>query len=228
MRSSLSEHETASTFGIIVAGGLSRRMDGPDKTLRPLGGKPILSRLVERLGPQCASIVLSANGDARRFEAFGLPVVADDLQGFPGPLAGLLAGLDWSAESHPGSRWAVSVAGDTPFIPADLVARLQTARTVAGAHIACATSGGRRHGVVALWPIDLRQKLRAFLVDEGLRKVQTFLARYKVAEVEWPIEPFDPFFNANVPRDLVTGEAIARMIQEPDPCGPLRPLTPGL
>ena len=202
------------TYGVLLAGGLSRRMGGGDKTLRAIGGEPILARVIRRLEPQCADLLINANGDPSRFAAFGLPVVADDLKDFAGPLAGIVAGLDWLARHEPDIGWAVSVAGDTPFIPADLVARLHAARATTGARLACAASGGRTHPVIGLWPVALRHDLRAFLVEEGLRKIDLFTARHGVAEAEWPIETFDPFFNANAPQDIEAAEAMVRRIDE--------------
>ena len=202
------------TFGLLLAGGLSRRMGGGDKTLRAIGGRSILERAADVLAPQCAGLVLNANGDPRRFASFGLPVVADDVPGFAGPLAGILAGLDWLAREVPGAPWVVSVAGDTPFIPTDLVARLHAERSTAGAQLACAASGGRTHPVIGLWPVALRSDLRAFLIDEDRHKVGGFTARYRLAEVAWPAEPFDPFFNANAPQDLDEAESIAARVAE--------------
>jgi molybdopterin-guanine dinucleotide biosynthesis protein A len=202
------------TYGILLAGGLSRRMGGGDKALRAIGGRSILGRVADILGPQCTGLVLNANGDPQRFASFGLPVVADDVPGFAGPLAGILAGLDWLAQKAPGVVWAVSVAGDTPFIPADLVVRLHAERSAAEAQLACAASAGRTHPVVGLWPVALRHDLRAFLVDEGQRKVGSFTARYRRAEAAWPDAPYDPFFNANAPQDIDEAEAIARRLAE--------------
>ncbi len=202
------------TCGLLLAGGLSRRMGGGDKTLRTIGGEAILARVIRRLEPQCAGLLINANGDPGRFATFGLPVVADDLEDFAGPLAGIVAGLDWLAGHSPDTRWAVSVAGDTPFIPDDLVARLHAARADAGARLACAASGGRTHPVIGLWPVSLRHELRTFLVEEGLRKIDLFTSRHGVAEAEWPVEPFDPFFNANAPQDIEEAEDIARRIDE--------------
>ena len=190
--------------GLILAGGLSRRMGGGDKALRPLGGEPMLERVIRGLAPQCAGLALNANGDAARFAAFGLPVVADGVEGFLGPLAGVLAGLEWVARE---AECVVTLAADTPFAPPDLVARLVEARRAAGADIAVAGSGGRRHHVVALWPVALAGALRRALVEEGVRKVESFVDRFKVAEAEWPAAPFDPFFNVNTPEDLAAAEA---------------------
>ncbi len=201
--------DTPATFGILLAGGLARRMGGGDKPLRTVGGMPILTRVIGRLRPQCAGIVLNANGDPRRFAPFGLPVVADDVPGFAGPLAGILAGLDWVAAHHPDRAWAISVAADTPFIPRNLVARLHAALAAERAELACAASGGRTHPVIGLWPVALRADLRRALVDRDERKIDRFTARYRLATADWPVTPFDPFFNANDPDDLVAAEALA-------------------
>lgn len=196
-------------YGILLAGGLARRMGGGDKGLRPVGGASILSRVVAVMQAQCVGLVLNANGDPSRFADLGLPVVADDLPGFQGPLAGILAGLDWIAAHHPEVARAVSVPTDTPFLPSDLVSRLDAARAEQGAEIAFACSGGRDHPVVTLWPVEMRHALRRALVEEGLRKMGAFTERYASAQVEWPIEPYDPFFNANEPEDLLAAEALA-------------------
>ena len=205
----MAANDVPATVGALLAGGLARRMGGGDKPLRALGGRSILSRVVERLGPQCAGLVLNANGDPSRFAAFGLGVVADDVPGFAGPLAGVLAALDWAASERPEAEWIVSVAADTPFLPRDLVERLHAGLAAAGALVACAASGGRRHPVIGLWPISLRAALRHALVEEGVRKVDRFAARYPLAAVEWPTAPVDPFFNANAPEDLAEAERLA-------------------
>jgi molybdopterin-guanine dinucleotide biosynthesis protein A len=199
----------APVCGIILAGGLARRMGGGDKPLKTIAGKPILAHVIETLRPQCARLVLNANGDPARFASFGLPVVADDVPDFAGPLAGILAGLDWIAANVPDCECAISVAGDTPFIPRDLVQRLQMARLNEASDIAVAASGGRTHPVIALWPIALRTELRRALTQESERKIDRFTARYQVAEVSWPKEPCDPFFNVNEAGDLAAAEEMA-------------------
>ncbi|HXZ14718.1 MAG TPA: molybdenum cofactor guanylyltransferase MobA [Roseiarcus sp.] len=206
--------EPPATLGVALAGGLARRMGGGDKALSAVGGRAILSRIVERLAPQCAGLVINANGEAARFAAYGLPVVADDVPGFVGPLAGVLAALDWAAAQRPEWTWVASVAADTPFIPRDLVARLHAARDAAGAVLACAASGGRRHPVVGLWPVSVRAELRQALVDEGVRKVEAWTARYALAVVEWPNSPVDPFFNVNAADDLVEADRLAALHPE--------------
>jgi molybdopterin-guanine dinucleotide biosynthesis protein A len=202
---------TEPTVGVLLAGGLARRMGGGDKPLRMVGGKPLLVHVIDRLGSQCEALMLNANGEPDRFFAYGLPVVADSVEGFAGPLAGVLAGLDWAARHHKGVPWLVSVAADTPFLPHDLVARLQAARQAEGATFACAASGGRTHPAIGLWPVEMRDELRRALVEEGVRKIDRFTSRHRLAVVEWPVEPYDPFFNANAPEDLAQAEGIARL-----------------
>jgi molybdopterin-guanine dinucleotide biosynthesis protein A len=198
------------TVGVLLAGGLARRMGGGDKPLREIDGKTLLAHVIERLRPQCEALVLNANGEPERFSAFGLPVVADSIQGFAGPLSGVLAGLDWAAAYAKAARFAVSVATDTPFLPRDLVTRLQAARVTHDTRLASAASGGRTHPVIGLWPVDIRDELRRALLDEGLRKIDLFTARHNLAIAEWPVLPYDPFFNANAPDDLAQAESIAR------------------
>ncbi len=196
-------------YGIILAGGQARRLGGVDKALLAVGGEPILTRLARRLAPQCAGLALNANGDPARFAGFGLAVVADDIAGFAGPLAGVLAGMDYVAANFADISEIVTVPADTPFIPRDLVKRLRDARGEAGADIAVARSGERDHHAVALWPVTLRGELRRALVEEELRKVAAFIERFKRVAAEWPTEPNDPFFNVNRPEDVERAEAMA-------------------
>jgi molybdopterin-guanine dinucleotide biosynthesis protein A len=184
-------------------------MGGGDKCLRRLGGRTLLERVAERLRPQVSGIVLNANGDQARFAGFGLPVVADGVAGFAGPLAGVLAGLDWMARERPDLPWLVSIATDTPFFPTDLVARLVAAAEAGGADLACAASAGRSHPVFGLWPVRLRDELRRALVEEGLRKIDAWTARHQLATVDFPARPVDPFLNVNTPEDLAGAERLA-------------------
>jgi molybdenum cofactor guanylyltransferase len=197
------------TFGLVLAGGLARRMGGGDKALIRIGTQTILDRVLERLVPACVGIVINANGDPARFAPSGLPVVPDDVEGFAGPLAGILAGLDWAAVHVPQVQWLVSVPGDCPFLPRDLVPRLHAARNAAGTPLACAQSGSWRHPVAALWRVDLRHDLRHALVDEDLRKIEVWTARHGVALAQWPAEPVDPFFNVNTPEDVAEATRLA-------------------
>jgi molybdopterin-guanine dinucleotide biosynthesis protein A len=197
------------TLGLVLAGGLARRMGGGDKALIRIGAHTILDRVLERLTPACTGILLNANGDPARFAPFGLPVVPDDVEGFAGPLAGILAGLDWAARNAPGTEWLVSVPADCPFLPRDLVPRLHAARAEAGTALACAQSGDWRHPVVGLWQVALRGDLRRALVDDGLRKIEVWTARHGVALAAWPAEPVDPFFNVNTPEDAAAAARLA-------------------
>ncbi len=201
------------TLGLLLAGGLARRMGGGDKPLKAIAGRTLLDHVIERLSPQCAGLVLNANGDPARFANTGLPVVADSVGDFAGPLAGILAGLEYAAAARPDIAWVVSVAADTPFVPRDLVARLQAARIAAGARLAVAASGGYSHPVIGLWPVALAPALRQALVDEDMRKIDRWTARYPLATVEWATDPVDPFFNANTPEDLSAAEAIAQAMR---------------
>ena len=200
---------TPPTLGLVLAGGLARRMGGGDKALVRIGGVTILERVLERLRPQCSGMILNANGDPARFAPTGLPVVADDVPGFAGPLAGILAGLDWATAHAPGIAWVASVPGDCPFLPRDLLERLHAARSEADLPLACAKSGDWRHPVVGLWPVALRHDLRQALVVEDLRKIEMWTARHGVALAEWADTPVDPFFNVNTPEDAARAEQIA-------------------
>lgn len=193
--------------GVLLAGGLSRRMGGGDKALRMLGGMTILERIIARARPQVSVLLLNANGDPTRFAAYGLPVCADLVQGYAGPLAGVLTGMGWAREALPGCRWVASFACDAPFLPTDLVRRLLAAVDGKGAEMACAKSGGQSHPVFGLWPVGLCEALRRALVEEGVRKVDVWTARYKLVEVEFACDPIDPFFNTNRLEDLATAEA---------------------
>ncbi|MBV9551858.1 MAG: molybdenum cofactor guanylyltransferase MobA [Alphaproteobacteria bacterium] len=201
--------------GILLAGGLARRMGGGDKALRLLGGRPLLDRVIDRLRPQVSALVLNANGDPARFAAYGLPVVADSTPGFAGPLAGVLAGLDWAAANRPDCRWVLSVATDAPFLPTDLVVRMVAQMAAEGADLACAASAGQAHPVIGLWPARLRDALRRALAEEGIRKVDVWTARYRLATVTFPAEPFDPFFNANRPEDIERAAALLGLTETP-------------
>jgi molybdopterin-guanine dinucleotide biosynthesis protein A len=204
-------NDLAATLGVVLAGGLARRMGGGDKAMGKVGGRTMLERVVGRLAPQCDGLILSANGDPARFASFGLPVVADAIEGFAGPLVGVLAALDWAAANRPDVGWVVSAAGDCPFAPRDLVARLRAATTSQGAQLAVAASGGRAHPTTGLWRVALREDLRQALVVEGCRKVDRWTARYRLATISWPTAPFDPFFNVNTREDLAEAERLAAL-----------------
>ena len=192
--------------GVILAGGLSRRLGGGDKCLRLLAGRPILAHIIERLRPQVDALALNANGDPTRFAAFGLPIVADSIADFAGPLAGILAGLDWAA-SRRGITHVATAAADAPFLPLDLVERLRRSLEKEDSDLACARSAARAHPVFGLWPVALREPLRA-AVSGGVRKVDQWTARYRLVPVDFADRPRDPFFNVNHPEDLIEAERL--------------------
>ncbi|HHS89631.1 MAG TPA: molybdenum cofactor guanylyltransferase MobA [Rhodobacteraceae bacterium] len=197
---------------VILAGGQATRMGGGDKCLLDLGGALILDVILKRLAPQTASIALNANGDPLRFRSFGLAVIPDTISGFAGPLSGVLAAMDWAAEtSH---EHVVTVAGDTPFFPENLVSRLQEAARTENTPIALAATkdpqrGVLRHPTFGLWPVGLRDDLRAAL-EEGLRKVVLWTDRHGAANTVFPAAGFDPFFNVNTTDDLEVARRIYR------------------
>jgi len=198
--------------GIILAGGLSRRMGGGDKPLLSLGNGRLIDHVIARLGPQVATLALNANGDPARFAGDDLPVIGDSVQGYAGPLAGILTGLEWAA-ANTACRSLVSAAGDTPFFPRDLVERLAMAAHEKPGMIAVASSAGRWHPTFALWPLGLHDALRHFLVDEDMRRVSAFMERHGYVDVDFPMletgrDPIDPFFNINTPEDLAVAERL--------------------
>lgn len=199
------------TLGLVLAGGLARRMGGGDKVRIKIGKSTIIDRVLATLSGQCVDIIINANGDPKRFEDTGCVVVPDRVPDFAGPLAGILAGLDWLAEQNNGVEWLLSVPGDCPFLPDDLVERLHAARRTMGAGVplACARSGEWRHPVVGLWPIRLRDNLRQALEVEGLHKIEVWTARHGVAIADWPDQPVDPFFNVNTKEDAERASRIA-------------------
>lgn len=197
----------ADVLGVLLAGGLSRRMGGDDKMLREIGGRSILARVIERIAPQVGGLLLNANGDASRFAAFGLPVAGDSVPGHAGPLAGVLTGMEWAAANAPDCCWIVTAPTDSPFLPVDLVGRMRAAVTDDGAEMACASSGGRAHPVCGLWPVALAGPLRRAMAQD-VRKVDRWTAGYRLTRVDWPTTPVDPFFNANRPDDIAEAERL--------------------
>lgn len=183
-------------------------MGGGDKCLRELGGKTLLAHTIERVRPQVKTLVLNANGDLERFAEYSLPVIPDVVEGFAGPLAGVLTGLEWVRANAPNCPWMLSAPTDAPFLPDDLVETMKDAVDELFADMACAMSNGRNHPVVGLWPVRLAGELRKALVEEDIRKIDVWTARYRLAEVEFPADPVDPFFNANRPEDLAEAERL--------------------
>jgi molybdenum cofactor guanylyltransferase len=200
------------TLGLVLAGGRARRMTGGDKGRIRIDGKTILERVLAALGPQCNQMILNANGDPSRFAETHLSVVVDSVPDFRGPLAGILAGLDWAADHAPEIEWIVSAPTDCPFLPPDLVEHLHLARTEANSRLACASSAQRRHPVVGLWPVGLRSDLRHALLSDGVRKVESWTARHGIAVATWPATPVDPFFNVNTPEDVAEANRMAAQL----------------
>lgn len=202
----MKKHSNTNVAGVILAGGLARRMGGGDKSLLNLGDRTLLDQVIERASSQVDQLVLNANGDPARFAGYGLPVVADVVPDFAGPLAGILTGMHWARDNAPECQWLASFASDTPFFPADLVARLLQQAEQDNAPLACAMSEGRNHPVFGLWSLSLLDELHSAVVDEEVRKIMRWTDRYKCSQVEFSIQPFDPFFNINRPEDLQTAE----------------------
>ena len=196
----------------LLAGGLARRMGGGDKCFVSIGGRPILAHLIARLAHQGSALIINANGDPGRFLPYGLPVAADGIAGHPGPLAGVLAGMRWVQANRPEMPDLVTIPADGPFAPLDLVDRLLAARDEAGAELACAASDGRSHPPIGLWPVRLADALERAMVEESMRKVDLFTARYRLAVAEFSSEPIDPFFNANHPDDVAEAERMLGLL----------------
>ena len=195
-----------SVCGLILAGGRSRRMGGGDKTLRSLGGVSLLERVISLAKPQVDQLVINANGDITRFSQFGITVIKDVIDDFPGPLAGVLTGMEWAHQNRPHCKWIASFACDAPFAPLDLVKKFLCSVSKEKVTMACAVSGGREHPVFGLWPVSLAGNLRSAIVEEKTRKVDFWTARFSVARVEWKTIPVDPFFNVNREKDLKRAE----------------------
>lgn len=201
---------------VILAGGLASRMGGGDKAFLPLGGRRIIDHIIARLAPQIGPLAVNANGDPARFGDLGLAVLADSVPGFPGPLAGVLAAMDWAAEL--GFDAVITVAADTPFLPHSLVCTLVDN---AEPNRPCLAATGLPSGILypqptfGLWPVALRGRLRVDLHD-GIRKV-----RHWAKEQNATLAPFGTdgmsFFNINTPADLLAAEAMLAMPQDHAP-----------
>lgn len=200
-------------LGCILAGGLSRRMGGGDKTLRELGGKPMLAHVIDRMKPQVDALLLNANGAPERFDSFDLPVVADTIEGHAGPLAGVLAAMRHAERLKPSVSHVATAASDTPFLPNTLVAALKAR---ADAHsddtVVLAVSNGHRHPVFGLWPVHLADDLDTWMRASDNYKVLAWIDRHRLETVDFPMieterGAIDPFFNANAPEDMLAAEA---------------------
>jgi len=191
---------------VILAGGLARRMGGGDKSMLELGGKPILSYVIELAQNQVDTVLLNANGNAERFAEFGLPVQADIVPDFAGPLAGVVSAMAWVKQNSPNATHIITMAADTPFFPNDYVARMLELMELKQQRLACASYQGRTQPVFGLWPVDLFDDLYKALVEDDVRKVDRFTEPYGVADVAFDELADNPFFNVNKPEDLNAGE----------------------
>jgi len=200
--------------GLLLAGGQARRMGGGDKCLLEIDGMPMLTHAIDRLQPQVATLAINANGDPGRFAAFELPVVADLVPGFAGPLAGVLTGMTWLCGMRNGAEWLVTAATDTPFFPRNFVVELLAAAVADRAQVAFAASDGRTHPVFGLWHLSLREAMASALVEEDERKIDRFAARYRVTTVTFEGGGFDPFFNVNRPEHVTEATRLLKFVEE--------------
>ena len=197
--------------GVILAGGLARRMGGGDKCLQSLGTQTLLELSIQRLRPQVGPLLLNVNGDAARFQDYDLPKAADTVPGFAGPLAGILTGMRWAQEQAPQSEWLLSVAADTPFFPQDLAVRLVQQAQSDQALIAVAESGDHIHPVFGLWHVSLADHLHKALVEQDTRKIFRWMKQHPWTQVTFATQPIDPFFNINSPDDLQRAHQLATL-----------------
>lgn len=213
----MSETYGAPIVGVLLAGGLARRMGGGDKPMREIAGKPILEHVIDRVKPQVHQLILNANGDPERFESFKLPVIADVIDGHQGPLAGILTALDWAAENLPDCKHVVSFATDAPFLPHDLVMRLMEPVLAGEAPLSCAITNGRTHPVFGVWPVALRTDLRRAMVEDGMRKIDAWTEKVGIVHVEFSTDPVDPFYNVNKPENLDEAEELFTRLRAAGP-----------
>lgn len=202
-----------SVVGVILAGGLARRMGGGDKCLLPLAGKTLLQRAIDRAQPQVSSLLLNANGNSLRFARSRLPVVPDIYPNNLGPLAGIHAGLGWLQADNPNAEWLASFASDSPFFPADLVARLFDAVTRQHGQLAIATSNNRAHPIFGLWHVSLIGKIETQLQAEAIPRLQDWVKEQRAVEVDFSMDAYDPFFNINMPQDLYAAEPLVALVK---------------
>jgi molybdopterin-guanine dinucleotide biosynthesis protein A len=199
--------------GIILAGGLARRMGGGDKCLLPLAGKTLLKRTIERAQPQVQQLLLNANGNSLRFARTRLPVVADANPNNLGPLAGIQAGFTWMQVNTPHHEWLMSFASDSPFFPTDVVEKLLAAAVQSNKTVAVATSKSRVHPVFSLWHTSVSSKISAQLITGEAPRLQDWMKAQEALEVEFPADAYDPFFNINTPQDLYAAEPMAALVK---------------
>ncbi|HAI97144.1 MAG: molybdenum cofactor guanylyltransferase MobA [Cycloclasticus sp.] len=194
--------------GAVLAGGLSRRMNKQNKSFIPLNGKPLIDYVIDTLSQQCDTIVINSNENDSRLASYNHPVVKDSLKGYLGPLAGILAVMEWTKQHLPDCKWIVTAPVDTPFLPEDLVSTLYQSHQKNQSALACACSNGRTHPVIGLWPVNLFGELRQALVNEDLRKIDLWTSRYSIAHPNFAYDVIDPFFNINCDKDLLEAESL--------------------
>lgn len=202
-----------SVVGVILAGGLARRMGGGDKCLLPLAGKTLLQRAIDRAKPQVSSLLLNANGSSLRFARSRLPVVPDIYPNNLGPLAGIHAGLGRMQADNPDAEWLASFASDSPFFPSDLVARLFDAVTRQRALLAIATSNKRAHPIFGIWHASLIGKIEEQLQAGAIPRLQDWVKQQRAVEVDFSADGYDPFFNINIPQDLYAAEPLVDLVK---------------
>lgn len=198
---------------MILAGGRGRRMGGPGKPFVRLAGRSLIDHVIARVAPQVSALAVNAADDAADLAGLGLPVVPDVTEGgriesFAGPLVGILSGLEWAAAQARDIGWMAVFPADTPFLPADFVARALAALEAGDAEVAVAESGGRVHPTVSLWPVAMRDRLRRLIVDDGVRRADRLLDAFRTVRIVYPAGPADPFVNVNTPEDLAAAERL--------------------
>jgi molybdopterin-guanine dinucleotide biosynthesis protein A len=216
-REKLGPVRAGALVGVVLAGGEGRRMGpGVPKPLRRLGGKPMVAHVVERLGPQVMDLVVVANDPAPEFRALGVPVIPDapDVRRMArkegrrlGPLAGILAGMEWSLKHHPHAGWIITAPADAPLLPLDLTVRLCGHMHVPEPDVLMVRHARRREHTLGVWSVTLAVDLRRAVVKEGLRRVEDFARRYRFAELAWPGSGAS-FLNVNTPEDLKHAEVL--------------------
>jgi len=203
-------------IGVILSGGLSRRMGNRDKSFLPLANKPLFEHVLGRFSPQCSSVIISCNGHNEQLSSYHLPIIKDSLDGFLGPLAGLLASMEWVQQHQPETQWIATVPVDTPFLPTNLVASLYQSIHDNHSTIACATSNQRTHPVIGLWPVKLLSELRIALTEQDIRQVGLWTSHYKVSHPDFSNQTIDPFFNINCHEDLIEAEVLYDKLKRKD------------
>lgn len=205
---SVTPYPREAVLGVLLAGGRSRRMGGINKALIPVGGTTLAGRAISRLKPQTGALIISANRDPDRFAEHGLPVTADTMVEYGGPLAGILTAMDWAIHERPATQWILSAPVDAPFLPDDLGARLWTVVCETGKPLALASSNEQTHFVCGLWNTNLRNRIYHLLVERVISRAEAIADSCGYATAHWSHKPVDPFFNVNTPEDLAAAEEL--------------------